>query len=509
MSAPIERMAREAAYAENWPPLVPLDAPTLPSLNADALPGWAGEYTRALAEFTETPIELPAAMVLATCAAVAARRLSVQVKPGYIETANLWLLAALTSGNRKSAVQTAVTAPLLAWERDEAERLAPEITSAASARKTAEERAKECRRKSARANDSAEAKALATEAAEIEATLKDVPRCPQLWTSDTTPERLGILLAEHGECMAAMSAEGGMFDTFGGRYANGIPNLDLLLKAHAGDPERIERASRATVFLRHPRLTIGLSPQPEVLRGLADKPGFRGRGLLARFLYLLPSSPLGFRELRSDPVPERVARNYAAGIRGMLNWPLAPDEHGRQTLFRLRLSRAASEELHDFALTIEARMRPGKELEHYTDWAGKAPGAAARLAGVLHGIEHAHGRPWETDITAATMARALGIMAVIMQHSLAALSIMGADPDIAAARTVWRWIEGGRRAEFSVRDAWQALKGSFDRVKPVRDALDVLEERGYVEVIEPTRDGPGRRPSPVVRVRPDITEGWG
>lgn len=105
-------------------------------------------------------------------------------------------------------------------------------------------------------------------------------------------------------------------------------------------------------------------------------------------------------------------------------------------------------------------MRPGRELEHFTDWAGKAPGAAARLAGVLHGIRHAHGRPWEAVITAETMIDSLEMMAVIARHSLAALDLMGADPTIAAARQVWDWIERGRLSRFTVRDAFNALRGS-------------------------------------------------
>ena len=73
-----------------------------------------------------------------------------------------------------------------------------------------------------------------------------------------------------------------------------------------------DRGSRPPVFLKSPRLSIGLSPQPDVLRGLAAKPGFRGRGLLGRFLYLLPPSPLGFRP-RINPVPEGV-RDALAGV---------------------------------------------------------------------------------------------------------------------------------------------------------------------------------------------------
>ena len=153
-------------------------------------------------------------------------------------------------------------------------------------------------------------------------------------------------------------------------------------------------------------------------------------------------------------------------------------------------------------------MRPSKEFEHCTDWAGKAPGAAARLAGVLHGIKHAHGKPWEAVITAKTMNDALEIIAVISRHSLAALDMMGADPTIAAARKIWDWIERSRLSRFTVREAFNELRGTFPRVHNLRDALEALEERGYIEVVEPPRDGPGRPPSPIVRVRPEIVEGW-
>lgn len=493
---------------EDWPELVPLDTPNLPRLDLQHLPGWAGDYARAIAADTETPPELAAGMVLVACATAAARRLRVMVKPDYFEPCNLWAVVALPPGNRKSAVQSAATAPLVDWEHDQAAILEPEIKHIASERKTQEARAKEKRSKAAKEKDDGKAAELAREAADIEAELPDIPMLPQIWTSDATPERLGALLAEHGECMAWLSSEGGVFELLQGRYSNGIPNLDLVLKAHSGDAERVDRSSRPPVFLKSPRLSIGLSPQPDVLRGLAAKPGFRGRGLLGRFLYLLPPSPLGYRALQSHPVPERALNAYMAGLRAMLDYEPANDEHGIEHPHLLRLSNDAYTEWYEFAQAIEVQMRPGRELEHFTDWAGKAPGAAARLAGVLHGIKHAHGTPWEAAITAETMTSALEIMAVIARHSLAALDMMGADPTIAAARHVWDWIERGRQSRFTVREAFNALRGTFPRVAMLRDALEALDERGYLVVIEPLRDGPGRPPSPMVRVRPEITRAW-
>ncbi len=493
---------------ESWPKLVPLDTPDLPSLDLKHLPGWAGDYAQALATATETPPELAAGMILVTCATASARRLQVRVKPGYFEPCNLWAVVALAPGNRKSAVQSAATAPLVTWERDRADILAPEIKSISSERKTLEARAKEVRNSAAKTQDANHAKELAREAADLEAELPDIPALPQIWTSDATPERLGVLLAEQGECMAWLSSEGGVFDLLQGRYSSGVPNLDLVLKAHSGDSERVDRAGRPPVFLRYPRLSIGLSPQPDVLRGLAAKPGFRGRGLLGRFLYLLPSSPLGYRTLQSKPVPEMICSTYAAGVHAMLNWEVATDEYGNERPHVLTLSDDALNEWQAFALAIEKQMRPGQIFEHCTDWAGKAPGAAARVAGVLHGIKHAHGKPWQTPIPLETISDALEIMAVVIRHSLATLEMMGSDPSIAAARQVWEWLKRGRHVRCSVRDAFNALRSNFPRVSKLREALDALEERGYIEVIEPLRDGPGRPPSPIIRVRAECAEAW-
>lgn len=503
-----ELLKSAAQPPEDWPELVPLDTPNLPRLDLNHLPHWASDYARAIAADTETPPELAAGMILVACATATSRRLRVMVKPGYFEPTNLWALVALPPGNRKSAVQSAATEPLLAWERDQAMIMEAEIKRITSERKTMEARAKEMRNNAAKEKDANKAKEIALEAADIEADLPEIPVQPQIWTSDATPERLGSLLAEHGECMAWLSSEGGVFDLLQGRYSNGIPNLDLILKAHSGDAERVDRGSRPPVFLKSPRLSIGLSPQPEVLRGLAAKPGFRGRGLLGRFLYLLPPSPLGYRSLQSSPVPDGVRNAYIAGIRAMLDWEPSTDDQGNEHPHLLRLSNEAYAEWHAFAKAIEERMQPGRELEHFTDWAGKAPGAAVRVAGVLHGIKHAHGRPWEAVISAETMTAALGIMAVITHHSLAALDMMGADPSIASARVVWKWIERGKLARFTVREAFNALRSTFPRVAMLRDALEALEERGYVEMIEPQREGQGRPPSPVVRVRPEIVRAW-
>lgn len=502
--------AQEPA-AGSWPTLVPLDEPDLPSIDASVLPTCLDQFVTGLAAATETPLELAVGMALAACSTAASRSVEAEVEPGYGESINLWILVALQPGNRKSAVQGTACAPLECWECEQRELIEPEIRRIDSERKTAEARAQAMRKNVVREDNPGTVAKLTREIAEIEANLPEAPLSPRLWSSDATPEKLGSLLADHGECVAWLSSEGGLFDMFGGLYSGGIPNLDLLLKSHSGDSERVDRGSRPPVHLQRPRLTIGISPQPEVLRGLAKKRGFRGRGLLARFLYLIPKSPLGYRKWNAAPIPPAVSAAYQRTIRAMLDWEPLTDEKGRTQLHTVRLSPESHAEFKDFALAIEKRMLPGEDFEHITDWAGKAPGAAARLAGVLHCVEHASvgSSPWEYEIQASTMVAALELMAVFAQHSLAAFGLIGADPSLTSARHVWDWIRRNRLSVFTISEAFNALKGRFTRVEKVKTALSVLEERGYVEVQDLKRSGqPGRPRSPAVLVRPEIVESW-
>jgi hypothetical protein len=267
---------------------------------------------------TETPLELAAMMGLAGLATCCHKKFSVRIEPGYVEPGNLWVVSAMDSGNRKIAVLQAVAAPLIAWEQEQTEKTAKRIVEMEADRKTKELRIQHLRGRVAK-EENVNLEAAKKELATLEADLPEIPTVPRLWTQDVTPEKLGQLMADHDEKMSILSDEGGIFDIMAGRYNRGVPNLDVFLQAHAGTSVRVDRGTRKTVFMHHPALTIGLSPQPEVLRALDNKPGFRGRGLIARFLYTLPESKLGYRVLRANPIPESVSDAYETGIRSLLD----------------------------------------------------------------------------------------------------------------------------------------------------------------------------------------------
>jgi replicative DNA helicase len=461
---------------ELWEPPTPLGRSPVPAFPADVLPSPLREFVAAVASSVQVPADLPALLSLAAVAACVQRRYVVAVRDGYMEPLSLFVAVTMAPGERKSAVMEVVTRPIADWEHDERGRCVHEVEERRERRKAEEKRLERLRDAAARAGDAEARRALIAEAGELATTLVQTPEpvYPRVLADDVTPEALARLMADHEERMSVFSAEGGIFETMAGRYSNGAPNLDVFLKGHAGDWLRVDRRSGPPVTMGSPALTMGLAVQPDVLRSIADKPGFRGRGLLARWLYALPASRVGHRSAHVAPVAVAVLGAYGACLRRLLG---APASVGGEAA-RLTLSRGALATWHGLAERVEVRMRPGADLAHVLDWAGKAPGLAARLAGVIHLAAGAAGPVEEPTMCAAVTI----VERYAIPHALAAFGEMGADPELDAARGIIEWAGARDLDEFSAREAHRGLRGQsrFARAEAVQRACDVAEQHGHL-----------------------------
>jgi putative DNA primase/helicase len=485
--------------SDEWPEPIPLEDQRLPELPTDLFPPWMGNVVNAVARATETPSELAATLGLAALATACQRTFEVEPEPGYVEPVNIWGIAAMESGNRKTAVLNAMTAPLRDYEREQTDQLIPERTRIESERKTKESRIQHLRSQAAKANSVDVIK----EIDELEASLPNVPTIPQLWAQDVTPEKLGQMMADQGGVLALISDEGGIFETVGGRYNKGIPNLDLLLQSHSGSPVRIHRASREPIDMAHPVLTMGLSPQPDVLRGLVQKPGFRGRGLLARFLYTLPPSRLGYRSLESSPISLGVKESYRQALHSLLAMKASQSETNSPERFQLQLCKDAHREWKEFSRIVEDHLRDGNRFEHIRDWAAKLPGVAARVAGLLHCATYVNAQPWSIPIELTTMENTLTLMAVLAGHALRAFEVMAANPDLEKAKKILAWVQRKEITTFTQRDCHHELQGTFPRIEDLKPGLKVLEERYILRQANVPQTGPGR-PSIAYNVHPQL-----
>ncbi|GAA0717919.1 DUF3987 domain-containing protein [Dactylosporangium roseum] len=496
------RAMLDTATAGGWPTLIPIGTGRhLPAFPAEVLPDWVAEMVYAVAEFTQTPLDLPGSIALAALSTAAGGRAEVEVRGSWREPTNLFTVVVLPPGSRKSAVFSAMTGPLLGAERALVERTKPVIVEAELAARVAGKAADRAANAAANADVSGRDTLLAeATAAAMQADAVTVPVLPQLVADDVTSEAAASLLAAQGGRLAVLSPEGGIFATIAGRYS-GTPNLEVFLKGHAGDMMRIGRQSRDAEHVEKPALTLGLAVQPDVLRDIAGMPGFRGLGLLARILFSLPENTVGRRKVGADPIPADVATTYAENLTALV---LSLAEWTDPAV--LPLTAEANQRVLDIERTVEPRLAPGGAWGHIVDWGSKYTGAVVRLAGLIHLAEHLRDG-WGKPISADTIDRAALLGDYFAAHALAAFDDMGADPATRNARTVLAWIERTGSTAFTKRELFRAVKtAQLATVADLDSALDVLDAHGYLRLLEPparTAKG-GRPPSPSYLVHPEV-----
>lgn len=477
----------------------------VPAFPIEAFPPDLAEFVAQESVSKQVPIDLPGCLVLGGLATASADKCGVFLADDWIEPLNNYFISVLPSGERKSPTFRDIFAPLEEFERRLVEDTKGVIDRAKLDRDLLEKRLQDLTGKAAKAKavdrDSSEADAreIATELARIE-----IPVTPQLLADDATPEAVAGLLADQGGRIAIVSPEGGLFDIIAGRYSDKKNNLDVYLKGYSGDSLRVNRRSRGPEHVTRPSLTIVLTVQPDVINGLAENQAFRSRGLLARFLYSLPVSKVGFRETNPPSTHPKVRENWRVTLTSIADLPYPTDTNRDRPL--IYLSADAEDLFQGYREGIETDMRPGGELDDMQDWGNKLAGSVARLAGLIHIASYISqtDRPWEVPISWETMTHAIALGNYFKGHAKAAFAAMGADPRIASAQKAWDSIKRQSYEDFSVRDLYQNIKGSrFKTVPELEKALDLLVELGYIrEIPIPRRDGPGQPPSPRYEVNP-------
>jgi len=233
------------------------------------------------------------------------------------------------------------------------------------------------------------------------------------------------------------------------------------------------------VILRNPVSTFGLAAQPIIIEELnqGSKRRFRGNGCLARFLYDVPTSNIGHRDVtRRHVISDKVRLEYHTGIYSLLKIP-AVMLSGIEQPRILRLDPEALLSWTAYQQALEPRQAEGGDLHAIADWTAKLPGAALRLAGLSHVIEHG---PEHLVISRATMERSLDLADLLIQHALAAFSVMGADQTISDAQYVLRWIKAQGKERLTQNQILKGCDGRIKKIDRLQKALAVLIDRNMI-----------------------------
>lgn len=505
-----ESIASYPTTEESWEPIVPFNSFKLPTLDMSLIPEPLRQFCIDLSKQTETPIEMAVMTSLGIISGAASKLFEVQVFGGWTEQLNLWTLTALDSGNRKTPVLNAAQEPIFKWEKRKHYEMKELIQQAEGKREIDLMRLKALasqlrnQKASKAGKDPAQ---IEKDFQELRKNITTIPRPPRLMVEDVTPEKLASLLFENDERVILASDEGGsILGNIGGRYSNGMENLDLILKCYSGSSYNYDRKSSPPIRLQSPLLALVLTPQPFILSGLFQNPAFRNRGFIPRFIFALPQSPVGYRSCDDYKMNGEIKSAYENVIHSILDIePIrAPNGSIKSTI--ISLSPEARELLRQFQRYVESLMQEGQEGEFIRDSLSKLPGNIVRIAGIFHILKNLDRLGNLPEMSSETMKDAASFGNFLIPHQKAAFQLLEEDSNYHLARRILAWINSQKILFFSVRECHLKLKNCFQNADQVRNALKVLQERGFVRNI-PAESSVIGRPSQKYIVRPDLLRG--
>ncbi|MFG2683134.1 YfjI family protein [Streptomyces sp. NPDC048392] len=477
-----------------WEEPVPLAPPAPLPLDSARLRG-VGAMAEAVATSLQVPVDLPAWLGMAAASTAIGGRRAVSPKPDWTEPVTLYTMPVAAPGEMKSPALGLMGKPIYAEEkrRREADKVA--VVKDRRNRKMVESTVTEAENRVIKARDSAtRAKAklnLDAVYSELEE-LGDPLVHTQLVADDTTPEAAIDLIAEQGERLAILSTEGSFLGNVGGRYSKNA-NPEIVLKAWSHETHSVNRKSGPPVLLERPNLSLGLAVQPGFLTGMGETGDvFEARGLMARFIFAMPTSRVGDRSYDSEPIPQEVSAAYNNAVVRLMQ-----AVHDDPEYRVMGLDPAAQAAFRSFWEALEPRHKAHGDLAAVEGWAKKLPGQVLRIAAVLALYEE----PTTLTVSGEVMGDAIALVPYLIQHARLVADLMSEERQskLGPARAVLDWVRRtDQRGRFAAKDVEKAVRGQkwCTAMEDVDAALGVLEHAGWVRRIEPPPRPEGARGRP-------------
>lgn len=483
----------EKVQDSDWPDLIPFgDYSGLPDFPTEALDPFGRQMVTAIADVAQVDAGLPGSLYLGILSAACHFNINLV---SHKEKSNLYLNVIAYPGERKSVVESILSKPVYEFQREREAEMSETIRAAMTKKKLLDSRLQHILKQAASEEDPKKMGKLKEEVNLLSTELQNnpIPTEPTYILDDVTTEKLGLLMSQNEERMAIISSEAGIFQLIAGYYSEKDANIDLYLKSFSGDPWSCQRIGRGMLRMEHPTITISVCSQPEVLAGLGRNKNFRGRGLLARFLYVVCRQQAGYRQRQVKFIPDAQIQQYRNHVFKLMKMPIGSE---------LKFSNDAQAVWDEFYNDVEMEMRPHGSLETIKDWGSKLPGMVARIAGLLHG---AGGYAVDKSIGVSTIDAAAVLGGYFTEHTLAAFSIMGENKDIKSAKKILEYIQREKPGKFKGRDVLR--HASFPSMSDIEPGLKILQERGYIREVGGEYSGKGRPAAVSYVINPKLNIG--
>ena len=466
-------------------------APQLPLYDVLG-PAWA-RWIKQAAEAKAAPPDYIMLALLAVAGATIGNTRWASPWDGWAEPPIIWAMAIGNPSMNKTPGLDAVLSPLRKLEREARKRCEGEVADwkdRAEIAKLAEGMWKEAAKAAIKDGKDVPAKPGAADPG-------PAPVSPRYALTDTTVERLGVILA--GQPRGALLFRDELSGWLQGmtRYSGGGSDRPFWLEAYNGKGFSVERMGRDPVYVDS--LSVGVlgGIQPDKLKSLLFKTD--DDGLLARFMPVWPNpAPIkrptkGCDDAFLTTAFERlIALQMPTSEDGSLRPWFVPFDEDAATLFQT------------YRETVRAWEQGVEGL--LLSFTGKLPGLAVRLSLILAYLDYAASgdMPPGTISSSHFMRAALLIESYIMPMARRSYSEASVPKEERAARRLVSIIQENRLTSFTTREIMQMEKAGLSTKADLDPALSVLEEASIIRRVEDPKAAKGGAPRRLYAVHPLI-----
>jgi hypothetical protein len=472
VASPAQQQNRRPPEPEPWPPPIPLsESPAPPPFPLDVLPVSLKRFAEEAAGSVPCPPDYVAVPMLVYAGAAIGASRALEIKPGRTERPCLYAAVVGSPSCGKTPARSFAARPI----HEEQVRL-HEIY---------------CRERQAH-----------------EAGVEDTPKPREraLYVSDITVEKLAIVLQENKRGVAVDRDEltgwvRGMDQYRSGKGAD----RQFWLSAWSGDPVSVHRKNQdaGPVRVAHPFVCVVGGLPPDLLTAMRGERAVAD-GFMDRILFGYPQEYPAAGETWTC-IPEECEEQWRDCQARLWELEMMDDpQRGPRPRF-VRLTACGRAAWKKFTDALAEKRNDDSTPDCLKNALGKMNSYGARLALVVHYLRLVTGEVDGEDVDGESMDRAAQLVSYFQGHLLRVYSAMDADPRVAGARKLLKWIGAQPSRQFSRRDAYRAMRGFCKTVEDIDPLLSLLEKHGYIRPQLGNRDGgAGRKASLVYEVNPDV-----
>jgi hypothetical protein len=476
--------------------------PEPPAFPLDVLPAVDRELVQQHAVTRNTSVDLVALPLLVLPGAALQNLHAVEITPSFHVPTGIHAIVGADPNRGKNVIDE-LARPIRGWEF-RGRKVAAEAQARAQARiNLLDARLKKLEATVRESPDDAEAAAEYEEAyAERQRQNNALPRPRDVLVANTTIQAWARQLVSNDGCYAIIDSEGaGLPDLLAGRYSEGRPDVEILLRAHSGDPYKETKISRDTIDLRSIRGSACVAAQPVLVHEWFRDSYLDQRGVLNRFLFVtIPPRRVANLGVPSSAIPSHLQKAYERQVEALLSLCRTPpvDDQGefvrRVLLFEFRSLQAFSE----FGQSLEDRAAEFGDLHAHEGFLHRLlPDILARIAVALHALAWSAAAGCRDDSTPCPplplvvdhqhALDAIRVATWAIEHRVSLVAKIELDDVAAGLARLRRLLVSRGLLTMRVREVYQALKGAGSRVRTMNDVERLVREAVKLKWVQRVR----------------------